>query len=163
MDVRQWMKSPVYSVKPLDTVAHAREVMTNRRVNQLPVIVDAALVGIVTDRDLRDAFSSVFEMHRDHRKAQTPWTDPRMVSVEMVMTANKVMIVGPSDTMAHAAQIMRRERIGALPVVEAHRVVGIVTRSDVLDCFLDLSALEDNREGGTLTTDAPLSGKRGHR
>ena len=162
MDVRQWMKRSVYSVKPLDTVLHAREVMISHRVNQLPVMVDGALVGIVTDRDLRDAFPSVFQMPGKRRKVQTSSTDPGVVSVEMVMTA-KVMIVGPTDTMGHAAQIMRRERIGALPVVEAHRVVGIVTRSDVLDCFLDLSALEENREGSTFTAAAPRPGKRAQR
>ena len=159
MNVRNWMKHPVHSIKPLDSVEHAREVMTSRRVNQLPVIVDGALVGIVTDRDVRDAFPSVFDAAAiERRKKKTDATDPRSVTVEMIMTP-QVMLVGPNDSMAHAAGLMRRERIGALPVVEAHRVVGIVTRSDVLDCFLDLSALEDNREGGALTVDAARSGK----
>jgi CBS domain-containing protein len=35
--------------------------MERHRINQLPVVVDDRLVGIVTDRDLRDAFPSVFE------------------------------------------------------------------------------------------------------
>ena len=64
MEVRNWMAYPVRAVKPLDSIQHARELLVTHRVNQLPVIVDDRLVGIVTDRDLRDAFPSVF----DHRE-----------------------------------------------------------------------------------------------
>jgi signal-transduction protein with cAMP-binding, CBS, and nucleotidyltransferase domain len=46
---------------------------------------------------------------------------------------------------------MRRQRIGALPVVEGERVVGILTRSDILDGCIDLVELEDRRESGLFT------------
>jgi acetoin utilization protein AcuB len=152
------MKHPVHTVKPLDSIQHARELMASHRVNQLPVVVDGRLVGIITDRDLRDAFPSVFDSPVfTAGKAKTA-TDPRKLTVEMVMTAN-VTTVGPGDSMADAVRRMQRERIGALPVVDGKHVVGIVTRSDVLGCFLDLSALEETREGGSVmagTTPTPV-------
>jgi len=48
-----------------------------------------------------------------------------------------VLTLTPYDTLAEATQMMRRERIGAIPIVESGRLVGIVTRTDVLDAFLD--------------------------
>lgn len=125
MTVRTVMTSVVYSVRPLDSVAHARALMEEHRVNQLPVTVNGRLLGIVTDRDLRDVFPSVFD--RRHDVVQ----DIGRIAVEAVMTPN-VLSVPPDASLAQAASIMRRERIGALPVVEGGRLVGIVTRSDLL-------------------------------
>ena len=153
MLVRKWMKHPVQAVKPLDSIQHARELMEKHRVNQLPVVVDGHLVGVITDRDVRDAFPSVFDappFARRERKVAA--TDPRTVTVEMVMTPNATT-VGSGDSMADAARVMRRQRIGALPVVEGERLVGILTRSDILEGFIDLVELEDRRESGLFTED----------
>jgi acetoin utilization protein AcuB len=118
--------------------------MASQRVNQLPVIVDGRLVGIVTDRDLRDAFPSVFDSPAFNGKPKRDTTDPRSVTVEMVMTPD-VTTVAPADSITDAARLMRRQRIAALPVVEGDRVVGIVTRSDILDYFIDLAEIEHKR------------------
>ena len=144
MEIRSWMETRVHSVKPLDSIQHARESMTNHRINQLPVIVDGRLVGIVTDRDLRDAFPSVFDAAIADEKRTIGAVDPRAVKVEMVM-AREVITVEPTDSITDAARLMRSRRIGALPVVEKDRVVGIVTRSDILDYFIDLAEIEHKR------------------
>jgi acetoin utilization protein AcuB len=138
------MKHPVHSVKPLDSIQHARELMASHGFNQLPVAVDGRLVGIVTDRDLRDAFPSVFDLPTFNRKTASR-TDPRAVTVEMVMTTG-VTTVAPSRSIADAARLMRRQRIGALPVVEGDHVIGILARSDILDGFVDLCEIDDKRE-----------------
>jgi acetoin utilization protein AcuB len=134
MDIENWMKHPVHCVKPLDSIKHAREIMEEHRINQLPVVVNARLVGVVTDRDLRDAFPSVFEARR--RSERTP--DPSVITVETVMTSS-VLTLGPKDTVVAAARLMRQERIGAIPIVDAGRLVGILARSDVLDAFVALA------------------------
>jgi acetoin utilization protein AcuB len=149
MEVRAWMKHPVHAVKPRDSIEHARELMEKHRINQLPVLLDGQLVGIITDRDLRDAFPSVFDSPFERRKPKLATADPRTVTVEMVMTGN-VTTVGPDTSLADAARLMRRQRIGALPVIDGERVVGLLTRSDVLDAFVDLATLEDVREPGSL-------------
>jgi acetoin utilization protein AcuB len=135
MRIERWMKHPVHTVKPLESVGHARALMERYRINQLPVVVDSRLVGIVTDRDLRDAFPSIFEP--PHRGTTNARVDPSVIPVESVMTSN-VLSVAPKDLVADAARTMRRERVGALPVVDGGRLVGILTRSDVLEALVSL-------------------------
>jgi acetoin utilization protein AcuB len=130
------MASPVHTVKRLDSIQHARELMVTHRLNQLPVLAEGHIVGIVTDRDLRDAFPSVFEstprVATHHTEANT---DPKDIRVEEVMTEN-VLTLKPRDTLIDAARLMRRERIGAVPIVDGTHLVGIITRSDILDAFV---------------------------
>jgi acetoin utilization protein AcuB len=138
MRIESWMAHPAQVVKPRDSIAHARELMERQRINQLPVVVNGRLVGIVTDRDLRDAFPSVFEPPPRGAKTRV---DPREVRVESVMTAS-VRTLGPRDSVVDAARIMRRERIGAIPIVDGERLVGILARADVLAAFI---AQEESR------------------
>lgn len=140
MIVRTWMKSPVASVKLRDSVAHARELLEEHRVNQLVVLKDGALMGIVTDRDVRDASPSVTEelgspLQRRRRRLP-PNADPTRIQVEDVMTPG-VLTVTADAPIAEAARVMRRERVGSLPVVEGGKVVGILTRSDLLDALIE--------------------------
>jgi acetoin utilization protein AcuB len=136
MDVKDRMTRIVVTVKPHDSVRHARELLEQHRINQLPVVVDDRLAGIVTDRDLRDAFPSVFDHRRNTSRAAA---DPAAIRVEDVMT-REVLTIAPDAPLDEGARLMRSERIGALPVVEDRRLVGILTRSDVLDAFLTMSA-----------------------
>jgi len=143
MQIQRWMKRPVHTVKPLDSIVRARDLIEEHRINQLPVVVDGWLVGIVTDRDVRSASPSVFESAGFVRRPTAPpaGTKPEDITVEMVMTAN-VVALSPRESMADAARLMRRERIGAIPIVEANRLVGILTRSDLLDAFVAQSEPE---------------------
>jgi acetoin utilization protein AcuB len=137
MLIERWMKRHPQTAKPRDSIAHAREVMEKHRINQLPVVTNGQLVGIVTDRDLRDAYpSALAPAERSPLPKETP--------VEDVMTQNALSL-GPKDTVEHAARLMRKERIGAVPIIEGKQLVGILTRSDVLEAFLSLS--EGNRSG----------------
>jgi acetoin utilization protein AcuB len=135
MRIDAWMKHPVHVVKPRDSLRHARELMEIHRVNQLPVVVSGRVVGILTDRDLRDAFPSVFESAPGAHHGDA---NPNEIPVEDAMTAN-VLMLGPKDTLENAARLMRSERIGALPIVDGHHLVGILARSDVLDAYVALA------------------------
>jgi acetoin utilization protein AcuB len=134
LSVKDWMQPRLHTVHLDDTIEHARELCERHRVNQLPVVVRGELVGIVTDRDLRDAFPSLAEeaAHPAEARAAT-----ESLRVEEVMSPN-VLTVSESDPIAHAATLMRRERIGALPVVRDGRLVGIITRSDLLGSLVAL-------------------------
>ena len=147
MKIVGWMKRAVRSVKPLDSIEHARAIMEERRINQLPVVVEGRLVGIVTDRDLRDAFPSVFESNtRRNPRGGKIANDPRSVDVASVMSPN-VLALGPSDDVTAAVRLMRQERIGAVPIVDGDRLVGILTRSDVLDAFVAMTEAQERRTG----------------
>ncbi len=136
--VERWMTMPVITIRPRDSVAHARAILEEHRINQLPVVVNRRLVGIVTDRDLRDAPRAV-EISAKVSGADIAPVEatPEQIPVEEVMTA-KVLTLAPSDTLQQAAELMRRERIGAVPIVERGRLVGILTRSDILGAFTKL-------------------------
>lgn len=135
MQVRKWMTRYVVSIRPLDSIQHAREVMEAQRINQIPVVIEGSLVGIVTDRDLRDAFPSVLDAARGGRGGEG--TDPSQVTVETIMTPH-VLTISADASMLEAVKVMRKERIGALPVVDGERLVGILTRSDLLDAYVTL-------------------------
>lgn len=140
MRIANWMQTHIHTVKPHDSIAAAREKMALHRVNQLPVVVNDRLIGIVTDRDLRDAFPSVLEMARDVDRRHDAALE--RITVETVMTAD-VLTLGPDDTMVEAARLMRRERVGALPIVQDGRLVGVLARSDILAAFVGLSEVTE--------------------
>jgi len=144
MRVRDWMQDPVISVKPRDSAAHARAIMEERRINQLPVFEGPRLVGIVTDRDLRDAFPSLIEDTVTRRRRPARDSDPATIPVEDVMTRD-VLTVEPDTPLVEAARLLRRERIGAVPVVAGGHAVGILARSDLLDALVRV-LVHDARE-----------------
>jgi acetoin utilization protein AcuB len=140
MKVKDCMQQRVVAAKPRDSLRHVREILERERINQLPVVVNARVVGIVTDRDLRDAFPSVIvEMDELRGGTRRAGPDPEAVTVEEVMTPN-VITVAPEADIADVAGLMRRERIGAVPVIEHERLVGIVARSDLLAALQQLAA-----------------------
>jgi acetoin utilization protein AcuB len=136
MNITPFVRRVVVTVKPLDSVRHARELLERHRINQLPVVVDGRVVGIVTDRDLRDAFPSVFDSAR--RLRRHPELDPDRVPVRDVM-AVRVVTLPAAASVTEAAAVLRRERIGAAPIVDAEqRLLGIVTRSDLLRALMEV-------------------------
>jgi acetoin utilization protein AcuB len=131
MTVANWMTKSVLTIKPHDTLKQAREVMTKHRVNQLPVVGDDKVVGIVTDRDIRDAYPSSMRLMRG--KEIDEFADS--YTVEEVMTYN-VITISPDASLREAAQRVRKQRFGAVPIVDHGKLVGIITRSDLLDAAL---------------------------
>jgi len=132
------MKLPVHTVKPHDSVVKARALLAEHRINQLPVVQDEKLVGIVTDRDLRDA-PETFAISSQPVGTDTPAVlpNPAEIYVEDVMTVSLVTL-SPDDTVEQAAQSMVNDRIGSIPIVEEKRLVAMLTRTDVLRAFLSL-------------------------
>jgi acetoin utilization protein AcuB len=130
-----WMTAKVHTVKPFDSVAHARTVIEERRINQLPVVKDGILVGIVTDRDLRDAVNAVVTSASAAKTIEPAPHAPEQIPVEAVMTHN-VLTLAPHSSLVAAAELMRRQRIGSVPIVDGHELVGILTRSDILKAFV---------------------------
>jgi acetoin utilization protein AcuB len=113
----RWMTTKVYTVGPSDTIAHARELLRQHRINQLPVVAGDKLLGIVSDRDVRD----------------TAILDD--ISVQTIMKHPPITLSCHSS-LVNAAEVMRQNRIGSVPIVSAHSLVGIVTRSDLLEAFV---------------------------
>jgi acetoin utilization protein AcuB len=135
--VADWMTEGVLAVETYDSIAIARELMAKHRVNQLPVLENDVIVGIVTDRDLRDAYPTSMDIG-DTKKIDE---FAARYTVEEVMS-HDVFTVEPNTPLHAAVTLLRRHRIGALPVVKDKELVGIITRSDILDFVLSGGVLE---------------------
>jgi acetoin utilization protein AcuB len=133
MLVKQRMTRDPLVVAPDQPLADALRLTRARRIRHLPVVEEGRLVGIVSDRDVRLAMPSPLTEPDDERVAFLDRTP-----VSSVMKRDPVT-VGPYDSVEDAAKEMRRRRIGAIPVTDAHgRLVGILSESDVLDAFVEL-------------------------
>ena len=129
--VADWMTETVLAVETFDSIAIARQLMAKHRVNQLPVLDKDNLVGMVTDRDIRDAYPTSMMINRGEEIDRFA----EKITVEEVMT-HDLFVVRPDTPLAAAVGLLRRHRIGSLPVVENKSLVGIITRSDILDYVL---------------------------
>ena len=129
--VADWMSERVLAVETVDSIGVARQLMAKHRVNQLPVLENEKLVGIVTDRDIRDAYPTSMMINRG--KEIDRFADS--VMVEEVMS-HDVMVVRPDMPLAAAVGLLRRHRIGSLPVMKSGKLVGIITRSNILEFVL---------------------------
>jgi acetoin utilization protein AcuB len=109
----------------------AADMMRTRRIRHLPVVDRGGrLVGIVTDRDLRQVLFDPALQARAGGLAEAL----KAVTVRDVMTW-AVLSVRPEAPLREAARIMREQKVGALPVVQTGKVVGIITEVDLLDAF----------------------------
>jgi acetoin utilization protein AcuB len=109
----------------------AAAMMRSRRIRHLPVVDgQRGLVGIVTDRDLRQVLFDPLVQARAGRLADAL----KAVTVRDVMTW-AVLTVRPETPLREAARLMHERKVGALPVVVRGRIVGILSEGDVLKAF----------------------------
>ncbi|WP_319470059.1 CBS and ACT domain-containing protein [uncultured Pseudodesulfovibrio sp.] len=129
MLVRDWMTANVISLGVNSSVMDAAEILHEKNIRQFPVIDrDAALVGIVSDRDIRDAMPSKF-IPGDNAEGRGGGL--------YTLTASDIMTLDPitvtSDTAVNeVAEMLVRHKVGGLPVVDCGELVGIITQADVL-------------------------------
>ncbi len=134
MTVRDLMTISCVTAPPPMGVLEARQLMLEKRIRHLLVTDGPKLVGIVTDCDIRlnlpsPATSlSVWEIN---------YLLARM-TVGSVMSKN-VVTIGSGAEAREAAQLLLDHRIGALPVVDQGRLVGIITETDLLRAFVKSS------------------------
>jgi len=116
------------TVSPDDPLSFAARVLREHRFHHLPVVEGGKLVGILSDTDLRNA--SFAAMPEEGGAAED-----RPVREAM---RTEVWSVTPDDSVEDALLILTREKFGALPVLSGDRLVGIITRADLLNAFVDL-------------------------
>jgi acetoin utilization protein AcuB len=116
------------TVSPDDPLSLAAGILREYRFHHLPVVEGGKLVGILSDADLRNAsFAAI--------PAEGGAAGDRLVR-EVMRT--EVWSVTPDDSVEDALLILTREKFGALPVLSGDRLVGIITRADLLNAFVDL-------------------------
>jgi acetoin utilization protein AcuB len=136
MVVGNIMTQEVITVTPSSSIGTAIELMREHGFRRLPVVEDGKLIGIVTDRDLRQATNSPLVLRER-------WYSEFLldaIKVRSCMTPHPIT-VDPSAPVLEAVRLLRQHKIGGLPVVDAednNRVVGMVTITDLLDYLIHL-------------------------
>ena len=137
MFVREWMTKDPLTAGPTTSIKAAWKSLQERHIRHLPVVEEGRLVGIVTDRDLRRVLPSPatsLEIHELHYLLDK-------IAVSEVMTKD-VITTAPFTPIPEAARTLLRNRIGALPVVEAGTLVGILSLTDVLEAYTSAAEAE---------------------
>lgn len=135
MFVGRRMTRNVITVTPEDTLEKAGELLKRHRIHHLPVVQGENLAGIVTGSDIQN---TVLE---ERTVGATGETVVRCRKVGEIMTRD-VVTASSWDTIEDVLLILHRRRFGALPVVEEGRLVGIVTKADILAAFIDTLKIE---------------------
>jgi CBS domain-containing protein len=135
---RDAMTTPPVTVRPHQSVAEAARVMTERRINRLPVVKDNVLVGIVTRADLVRAFARPDEQLaqeiREDLLERTLWLDPGTVEVDV--TRGLVQLTG---TLPKRSDAMLLERLAA-------KVPGVVDVDSRVTWAVDDTTRRERRE-----------------
>ncbi len=148
MLVRDHMTPDPVTITPQNTIADAFALLRENKIRRLPVVDKGKLVGIMTERDLGDVSPSsatslsIFEINYLLSK----------MTIDKVIKKQKLITIVPDAYVEEAALLMRQHGIGALPVVEDGRLVGIITESDIFDAFIEIMGL--NEPGTRLNLEA---------
>ena len=121
--VRDWMSQAPVSVSPDVSVAQVAGLMRNQDIRHVLVMESQQLVGIVSDRDVRGL-----------QVEGAPTLSPSS-PVSTVMSEPPIS-VDPETPLTEAVRTMLEHKIGALPVLDGARPVGILTRADALEALL---------------------------
>ena len=135
MLVKGWMTGDVITVNEDTPMMKASVIMKERDIRSLPVLnKKGKLVGIISDRDLKDASPSKatsLDVYELNYLIST-------VSVKSIMTKNPVC-VRPNETIEFAAILMLENRISSLPVMnDQDALIGIITQTDIFKVLINI-------------------------
>lgn len=126
--VRDSMSREVVTLEPGASAAEAWSMCQERGIRHIPILEEGRLVGLVSDRDLRDVRGGGEDKETD---------SPRWVRVGEIMT-RQIVTIHPLDTIEHAAREIYDRKINCLPVVADGELVGIITSSDMMRTLIEM-------------------------
>ncbi|ADH84956.1 CBS and ACT domain-containing protein [Desulfurivibrio alkaliphilus] len=139
MLIEDWMAKNVLTVDENTSLMRATRIMKENNIRRLPVVSHGKLIGIVTDRDVKDASPSktaTLDIHELYYLLSE-------MKVKDVMTASPLTLKG-KDSLELAAVIMLEDKISGLPVVdESGRLTGLLSETDLLRAFVRSTGIKD--------------------
>lgn len=131
MIVENIMNTHLHTLQPYHTIKEAIELMREQKIRHLPIVdEDFALLGIVTDFDIKTAMPSSINGEANPSIYEAP--------LEQIMT--KSPIVGhPLDFIEEIASILYEAKISCVPIVSKNKLVGLLTTTDLLYAFIELT------------------------
>ncbi len=138
MLTKNWMTRNVFTINVEDSMSMADKIMKQYKISFLPVLDKGNLVGIITNGDLKRASASeattldIFEV--------AYLID--QIKVGDIMT-KKAITISATHTIDEAAEILLEKGISGVPVVdESKKIIGVLTRSDILKVLISLTGME---------------------
>ena len=139
MYVGRVMNTYLVTVPPETSVIKAKDIIAEKKINHLLVVnKNEDLLGIVSDRDVKQSWASPATTLSVHELNYLL----TQLTVEMIMS-KKIITISSGTTIERAARIMQENRISALPVMEAEKLVGIITTTDVMEVLLRAIGLDE--------------------
>ena len=127
------MTTGVITVGLADPIRKAWELVEENQLRRFPVVEGDKLVGIITDRDIRNATASSVVL--TEKKYHDFLLDT--VKIESVMTPDPATVT-PDTPLDEAARMILELKVGGLPVIEQGKLVGIITETDLLKTLVEL-------------------------
>ncbi len=139
MLIRDWMAKDVVTVEENFSLMRATRIMKENTIRRLPVVAQGKLVGILTDRDVKDASPSkttTLDVHELYYLLSE-------MKVKEVMTPNPIILAG-DDSLEKAAVIMLETKISGIPVTDNKgKLTGLLSETDVLRGFIQSTGIKD--------------------
>ncbi len=140
MLVKNWMSKDVITLTHDRSMMKAAKLLKDNDISRLPIVdEDGVLVGIVSDRDIKEASPSkatTLDMHELYYLLSE-------IKIKDIMS-RKVITVSIEDTVEKAAVVMEESKIGGIPVVDAdNKPVGIITNTDVFKVLISITGVLD--------------------
>jgi acetoin utilization protein AcuB len=132
MRVRDCMTVDPMTVGPRDSLQKAIELLRRRDIRSIPVVEEDKLIGIVTDRDIRQV-APAYPLFHDEAEIRR-YTE--RLAVTAAMTADP-MTIAPDAPLVQAAKVLETYRISSLPVVDGKKLVGMISVMDLLRAFVE--------------------------
>ncbi|MDH3312051.1 MAG: CBS domain-containing protein [Nitrosopumilus sp.] len=146
LPISKIMTKKVITVSPDDSIFEVESVLLNNQIHRVVVSKNKTAVGIITYRDFIPA--KTFDLHKEftdpEERSEIFWNshlnefNVNNLSYLLTFSAKDIMtpnpfFVSPDDVVYTAAIIMIRHGISGLPVVRGKKIVGIVTKSDIVN------------------------------
>jgi CBS domain-containing protein len=124
--VAELMSEKVVTALPKTTIFEAEKTMATQGFRRLPIVSDGKIMGIITSMDIIRFFGSgkVFTYLQSGNIIQV------LNTFAIEIATKEVATIEPNADIGKAAKIMREKNVGALPVVENEKLVGILTERD---------------------------------
>ncbi|MGI2326320.1 acetoin utilization AcuB family protein [Planococcus sp. YIM B11945] len=130
MLVEEIMKTDIHSLRSDQTMKDVIEIFKEKRIRHLPIVDDGKLVGVLSERDLKDALPSRFSL--------SPLPEMYEKTIDSIMTKNPIT-AHPMDFVEEVAMVFYEQQIGCLPVISGGELVGFLTETDLLYKYIELT------------------------
>ncbi|GAK02877.1 CBS domain protein AcuB [Geomicrobium sp. JCM 19037] len=134
MLVEDMMRTTIHTLHAKDSIEQAVELMESKRIRHIPIVdANKALIGIVSDRDIRDSKHSILQQQPSEDILSTPLVH---IMKRDVYTAH------PLDFVEDIASMLSEQQISAAPVTLGNKLVGMITGRDLLDTLVRLTGAD---------------------